>query len=239
MRLLPPPAMKCSSQIRLHHVHHECAPARGSAGALFVAARPRFCTRPRRISSDSSPTAHAPSIPRSRTRSVSCSTSKQLHELLDFARRHDLWVLSDEVYEYFTHGARATREHHEPRPRRSGVQRLPLQDLRDDRRRASATWSPTGACGNHANGAGGPDQLRRDAGPVRRGRRYHRRPPARGRFARKHYRANLEAARKVLLDERASAISARVARSISGWMSPMRVAVMWPPGPSTSCFTIG
>jgi aspartate aminotransferase len=28
-----------------------------------------------------------------------------LHELLDFARRHDLWVLSDEVYEYFTHGA--------------------------------------------------------------------------------------------------------------------------------------
>jgi aspartate aminotransferase len=30
----------------------------------------------------------------------------QLRELLDFARRHDLWVLSDEVYEYFTYGAR-------------------------------------------------------------------------------------------------------------------------------------
>jgi aspartate aminotransferase len=25
-----------------------------------------------------------------------------LRELLDFARRHDLWVISDEVYEYFT-----------------------------------------------------------------------------------------------------------------------------------------
>ena len=30
---------------------------------------------------------------------------QQLRELLDFARRHDLWVLSDEVYEYFTYGA--------------------------------------------------------------------------------------------------------------------------------------
>ena len=29
----------------------------------------------------------------------------QLRVLLDFARRHDLWVLSDEVYEYFTYGA--------------------------------------------------------------------------------------------------------------------------------------
>ena len=29
----------------------------------------------------------------------------QLQALLDFARRHDLWVLSDEVYEYFTYGA--------------------------------------------------------------------------------------------------------------------------------------
>lgn len=28
----------------------------------------------------------------------------QLQELLDFARRNDLWVLSDEVYEYFTYG---------------------------------------------------------------------------------------------------------------------------------------
>ena len=28
----------------------------------------------------------------------------QLQCLLDFARRHDLWVLSDEVYEYFTYG---------------------------------------------------------------------------------------------------------------------------------------
>ena len=28
-----------------------------------------------------------------------------LRELLDFARRHDLWVISDEVYEYFTWGA--------------------------------------------------------------------------------------------------------------------------------------
>ena len=28
----------------------------------------------------------------------------QLQGLLDFARRHDLWVLSDEVYEYFTYG---------------------------------------------------------------------------------------------------------------------------------------
>ncbi|WP_165064425.1 pyridoxal phosphate-dependent aminotransferase [Marisediminicola senii] len=28
----------------------------------------------------------------------------QLRELLAFARRHDLWVLSDEVYEYFTYG---------------------------------------------------------------------------------------------------------------------------------------
>jgi aspartate aminotransferase len=27
-----------------------------------------------------------------------------LQELLDFARRHDLWVISDEVYEYFTWG---------------------------------------------------------------------------------------------------------------------------------------
>jgi aspartate aminotransferase len=27
-----------------------------------------------------------------------------LQELLDFARRHDLWVISDEVYEYFTYG---------------------------------------------------------------------------------------------------------------------------------------
>jgi aspartate aminotransferase len=27
-----------------------------------------------------------------------------LRSLLDFARRHDLWVLSDEVYEYFTYG---------------------------------------------------------------------------------------------------------------------------------------
>ena len=27
---------------------------------------------------------------------------ENLRELLDFARRHDLWVLSDEVYEYFT-----------------------------------------------------------------------------------------------------------------------------------------
>jgi aspartate aminotransferase len=27
-----------------------------------------------------------------------------LRELLDFARRHDLWVISDEVYEYFTWG---------------------------------------------------------------------------------------------------------------------------------------
>ena len=30
---------------------------------------------------------------------------QQLRVLLDFARRHDLWVLSDEVYEYFTYGA--------------------------------------------------------------------------------------------------------------------------------------
>ncbi|MCU1414312.1 MAG: aspartate aminotransferase [Microbacteriaceae bacterium] len=29
-------------------------------------------------------------------------------ELLDFAKRHDLWVLSDEVYEYFTYGERHT-----------------------------------------------------------------------------------------------------------------------------------
>jgi len=27
-----------------------------------------------------------------------------LRELLDFARRHDLWIISDEVYEYFTYG---------------------------------------------------------------------------------------------------------------------------------------
>jgi aspartate aminotransferase len=27
-----------------------------------------------------------------------------LRELLDFAKRHDLWVISDEVYEYFAHG---------------------------------------------------------------------------------------------------------------------------------------
>lgn len=30
----------------------------------------------------------------------------QLREILAFARRRDLWVLSDEVYEYFTYGAR-------------------------------------------------------------------------------------------------------------------------------------
>ncbi len=28
----------------------------------------------------------------------------QLQQILDFAQRHDLWVLSDEVYEYFTYG---------------------------------------------------------------------------------------------------------------------------------------
>ena len=28
----------------------------------------------------------------------------QLRSLLDFAKRHDLWVISDEVYEYFTYG---------------------------------------------------------------------------------------------------------------------------------------
>jgi len=32
----------------------------------------------------------------------------QLAVLLDFARRHDLWILSDEVYEYFTYGIRHT-----------------------------------------------------------------------------------------------------------------------------------
>lgn len=32
----------------------------------------------------------------------------QLRELLAFAQRHDLWVLSDEVYEYFTYGERHT-----------------------------------------------------------------------------------------------------------------------------------
>jgi len=31
-----------------------------------------------------------------------------LRGLLEFARRHDLWVLSDEVYEYFTYGIRHT-----------------------------------------------------------------------------------------------------------------------------------
>ncbi len=31
---------------------------------------------------------------------------RTLRALLDFARRHDLWVLSDEVYEYFTYGAK-------------------------------------------------------------------------------------------------------------------------------------
>ncbi len=30
---------------------------------------------------------------------------QQLRGILDFAQRHDLWVLSDEVYEYFTFGA--------------------------------------------------------------------------------------------------------------------------------------
>jgi len=30
----------------------------------------------------------------------------QLRELLDFAKRHDLWVVSDEVYEYFSYGPR-------------------------------------------------------------------------------------------------------------------------------------
>ncbi len=30
----------------------------------------------------------------------------RLRGLLDFAKRHDLWVLSDEVYEYFTYGER-------------------------------------------------------------------------------------------------------------------------------------
>lgn len=30
--------------------------------------------------------------------------TQQLQSLLDFARRHDLWVISDEVYEYFTYG---------------------------------------------------------------------------------------------------------------------------------------
>jgi aspartate aminotransferase len=30
----------------------------------------------------------------------------QLRSLLEFAKRHDLWVLSDEVYEYFTYGER-------------------------------------------------------------------------------------------------------------------------------------
>jgi len=33
---------------------------------------------------------------------------EQLRELLLFAQRHDLWVLSDEVYEYFTYGIRHT-----------------------------------------------------------------------------------------------------------------------------------
>ena len=28
-----------------------------------------------------------------------------LRELLEFAKRHDLWIISDEVYEYFTYGA--------------------------------------------------------------------------------------------------------------------------------------
>ncbi|KQO65052.1 pyridoxal phosphate-dependent aminotransferase [Curtobacterium sp. Leaf261] len=31
-----------------------------------------------------------------------------LRRLLDLAERHDLWVISDEVYEYFTHGVRHT-----------------------------------------------------------------------------------------------------------------------------------
>lgn len=32
---------------------------------------------------------------------------EQLKGLVDFAKRHDLWILSDEVYEYFTFGERA------------------------------------------------------------------------------------------------------------------------------------
>ncbi len=33
---------------------------------------------------------------------------RHLERLLDFARRHDLWILSDEVYEYFTYGVEHT-----------------------------------------------------------------------------------------------------------------------------------
>ena len=33
-------------------------------------------------------------------------SEQTLARLLDFARRHDLWVISDEVYEYFTYGSK-------------------------------------------------------------------------------------------------------------------------------------
>ena len=33
-------------------------------------------------------------------------SEETLVRLLDFARRHDLWVISDEVYEYFTYGSK-------------------------------------------------------------------------------------------------------------------------------------
>ena len=97
-----------------------------------------------------------------------------LTALMDLARRHDLWVISDEVYERFTWGAPhvspATLDRGRTRP--DGV--LDLEDLRHDRRSRRMARHAARVAADDAPRPGGARELRRRAVAAGRGRRDHR-----------------------------------------------------------------
>ncbi len=94
---------------RLHDLHDERPHARARSRAVPAGARARVRARPRRSSSALRHRAHPGdhrqlAVEPARGRS---SGEAMLRALLAFAKRHDLWVISDEVYEYFTYGTAA------------------------------------------------------------------------------------------------------------------------------------
>lgn len=96
-----------------------------------------------------------------------------LAALLDFAARHDLWVISDEVYEYFTFTG-PLHQRGEPGQRRPSLQRvLALQDLRPHRRPGRLPGHSARGFRHVPRGPGSDRQLREHAGATCR-RRGHR-----------------------------------------------------------------
>ena len=215
---------------RLHDVHDERAPARRPCRC-----RTR-CGPERGFQPD---LAELEALVTDRTRAIivnspsnplgSTFDRETLAALLDLARRHDLWVISDEVYErvHVGRAAREPRDARRRRPRALGL--LDLEDLRDDRRARRLARDAARVAPDDAARAGGARQLRRRAGAARgaRGASPGRRMPSARAAA--HYRENLAAAMAQLdgarhplshADRRVLPLDRRLARSdgdVAAW----------------------